>query len=111
MTRALKITAVGRTRQVEVHSLNDYQGGVGGFISAVPLGDDYMLILDDERSSNGHPNELAMATVAHLGGSLKQGDVVRGTVFIVRLDASGRWSDVDDSIEREICGLAALLRY
>lgn len=39
-------------------------------------------------------------------------DVIRGTVLIVRLDATARWCNVDDSIDHEeVGGLSALLRY
>ncbi|PVE94220.1 hypothetical protein [Microbacterium sp. TPD7012] len=111
MTRVLRITATGRSRFIDVDAFGDYEREVGGAVATMPLGDDHLLILDGEATFAGHPNSLAMAAVAHLASSMTHEDVIRGTVLVVRLDAAGRWCDVDDSIDHEISGLAALLRY
>lgn len=111
MTRALKITAVGRTRMVEVESFGDYEREVGGFVSTISLCDDHVLVFNGAATNDGYRNDLAIAAVAHLGSDTNKKAVIRGTVLVVRVEESGIWGDIHDTIDREICGLAALLRY
>lgn len=106
--RALRITAIGRTRFVQIEVPAGDEPALG---TSMPLGDDHVIILNAAGTGSGHPNRLATATAVHLGMETTEVDVIRGSVLIVRRDAAGRWRDADDAIEQEIHGLAALLRY
>lgn len=111
MTKALKITTDRTISTVDVDELADYQREVGGYIEAVPLGDDHTLILDEEgKLKSAAPNMLATAIAFYMHAGIAAHDIIVGTALIVSSPAdSPDWGDPSPALETEIRALAEAL--
>lgn len=111
MTKALKITTANQVETIELDDLAGYQKAVGGFIEAIPLGDDHALVINEEGKLARLPrNVLATLIAFNFRSGIASNDYIVGDAVIVGNPAdSGEWTDYQDKLAEEVRAIAATL--